>query len=86
MNNWKILKKQLENYKISLIINLFSIMLLIDIKEEDDDYYYVFEQLDWSLSLCSAVSKPIFLKDNIQNIDYTRLVEIWNLNSRNTKI
>jgi hypothetical protein len=77
----EILKKELEPYKNTLVINgLFKISLLVDVIEDEDDYYWVFKS-DNQVVHISCLVEWIPLKGFIDSSKYESLVSIWNLNN-----
>lgn len=84
MNNWELLMKEKKQYKDTLVLDMFEMVLLKDIIDWEDDYYYVYEKLDgetYESSCCVWFTPLIDLKEK----DYKRLEYWWRLNSWNPK-
>ena len=74
------LKKELEPYKNTLVIDNFQIVRLVDVVDGKNDYYWVYDGYRgeyWS----SCVMDFIPLKGFIDDKKYSRLVNVWNLNN-----
>ena len=76
------LRSELEPYKDTLVLDLFKVVRLVDVVEDEDDYYWVFDSENGIYhSSCVGMWSP--LKGILNNNEYKRLVDIWNLNHIN---
>lgn len=81
----KQLHEKLDPYKNTLVIDGASnVVKLVGVREEEDDYYWVFESLH--IFLFSCVGRWIPLKGFIDQEKYEELVRVWNLNHKNKAI
>jgi len=81
------LKNELEPYKNTLVIGLYQeVMRLVDVIEDEVDYYWVVDTykgiLHYSCCGCGWIPLKGFIKDG----DYDQLVRIWNLNNEEKAI
>lgn len=78
------LKAELEPFKNTLVIDAPNeVVRLVDVIEEEDDYFWVYERLFDGICHSSCVMKWIPLKGYLPEEEYIRMVEMWNLNSSN---
>ena len=76
--NFNELYEKCEKYFNTLVIDDFKVVLLTGLHNEPkDDYYYIFYDGD-DPYLCSMVAPVIFLVDNLDKEQYTKLVNLWN--------
>ena len=74
------LKKELEPYKNTLVLDFFNVVRLVDVVDGQDDYYWVYDTPN-GLKQSSCVTGWIPLKDRLNNDEYNRLVKVWNYNN-----
>ena len=80
MATYNDLRKELEPYKNTLVLDFFEVVRLVDVVQDDDDFYWVYDTPNGiKKSSCTTNWKPLkgYLKDN----DYHYLVRIWNYNN-----
>ena len=78
------LKKELEPYRNTLVLDFCEIVRLVDVIEEPEDFYWKYER--WSkgkANLSSCVMGWIPLKGNLPDEIYKSLVRNWNMNHVN---
>lgn len=74
------LEEDLKGFKNTLVIADFDIIArLVDVVEEDDDFYWVYDTMNGVIKQ-SCVFKWIPLKGILRQDDYLRMVHVWNLN------
>ena len=81
MTTLKSLKKELEPYKNTLVLDFCKIVRLVDVVEEPEDFYWVYAQ--WRLgktTYSSCVMGWTPLKGNLPDKIYKQLVHNWNMN------
>lgn len=84
---FKELKKELEPYKNTLVIDEFDrISRLVDVEDGTEDFYWVFDNKNEGIHKCSCVGGWIPLKGVIPDKDYNRMVHTWNLNNKEKAI
>lgn len=76
----ELLKKELEPYQNTLVLNLFEVVRLVDVIDGEDDFYWVYDTYKGTVH-SSCVGSWIPLKGKIDEDRYNRLVRIWNLNN-----
>ncbi len=84
MNTLDDFKKELDPFKNTLVLDHFKVVLLIDVIDGGDDYYWVYDTFK-GIVHATCVGGWVPLKGFIQEKEYTRLVNIWNLN-HSTKV
>jgi len=72
----------LDKYIDTLVIDNFKIVMLINLHEDPEDWYWEYFDLRESYK-SSAVGQCTPLKGIIPEDEYNRLVYVWNLNSWN---
>lgn len=80
MATLKELQDELEHHKNTLVLNFFEVVRLVDVKEDEDDFYWVYDtgkEIVWS----SCVNNFIQLKGKLNYAAYNDLVRVWNLNN-----
>lgn len=77
---FEMFKNMVEPYKNTLVLDYFSVVRLVDVIEEEDDNYWVYDTKK-GITHVSCVIEFITLKDKLDENDYKRLVYIWNLNN-----
>ena len=70
-------------HKNQLILNMFEVCRLVNIVEEEDDFYWVFETGEGKIVHSSCLIEWIPLKDYLPVDKYDSLKTIWNLNAIN---
>lgn len=76
------LKKEIEPYIGTLVLDTFEVKMLSDVIEYDDDFCWVYDTFDnIKNQKCSCLINWTPLKGNLPDKDYKRLVKIWNLNA-----
>lgn len=70
--------EEMKEYKWDLYLNMFQVVELIDILEDNDDYYFQVRWDDWETFNISCIVWLIQLKDKID--DYNKLVNWWKMN------
>lgn len=74
------LKKELEPYKDTLVLDYFEVVRLVDVFEDEDDFYWVYDSHKGLVhSSCVVGWTP--LKGTLGDEDYNELVRVWNLNN-----
>lgn len=74
------LKKELEPYKNTLVLDFFQVKRLVDVIDDGDDFYWVYDNgRGREYSTCVGLWIP--LKGKIDENRYNKLVTVWNLNS-----
>lgn len=77
--NLESLKKELEPYQNTLVLNGFEVVKLVDIMDGEDDYYWVLDT--WKQVIhSSCVIGWMPLKGVLSDKNYDELVRVWNLN------
>lgn len=77
----EILKDEMKLYKNTLVIDyLFNIVRLVDVENDEDDFYWVFDTGN-SIYKSSCVGGWVPLKGHIIQKEYDRMIRIWNLHS-----
>lgn len=80
--NLDYLRSKLVNYQNTLVISLLDdIVRLVDVIEQDDDFYWVYDSRIRGIYYSSCVGSWIPLKGHLKEDDYNRLVYTWNLNN-----
>jgi hypothetical protein len=74
------LKKELEPYCNTLVLDYFEVVRLVDVIDGEDDYYWVYDTKK-GIVHSSCVGGWIPLKGKIEDENYDRLVRVWNLNN-----
>lgn len=82
MDNWTTLQEEASKYRGTLVLDGFHVRLLLNIEEDEDDYYYVLFTRDNETYFSSCVGRIIFLKDELDISAYEYILDIWNLNCR----
>jgi len=78
-------KTMLEPFKNTLVIEQYRVVLLMDVIDGGDDYYWVVD--DWGeITHVTCVGSWIGLKGVISDDDYERMKRVWNLNQTNKAI
>lgn len=72
--------KTAQKYKNTLILDMFNLVIFLDVEFDDEDFYYVCSDKNKGIYRSSAVGTPIFLKDKLNKKEYNKLIRIWNLN------
>lgn len=78
-------KSEYSKYLDTIVMQLFEIVKLTDIKEEDGLAYLVCQNLDGVLKYWNADIPFIPLKSNIPAADYRYMDDVWNLNFKRIK-
>lgn len=73
------LRKEMEPYQGTLVLDLFDVVRLVDVIDDEDDFYWVYDTKK-GIVHSSCVGGWIPLKGHIQDKSYENLVRIWNLN------
>lgn len=73
-------KREIEPYKDTLVLVYFEIARLIDVIEEDEEFYWVLDFFEKGIVLTSCLIGWIPLKGKIDDIHYDELIRVWNLN------
>lgn len=73
--NWNNMEEFLEKYKNTLVIDYLenAVVVLIDIYDGEEDYYWVLKKYDGDIYYSTAVIDPIPLKGYIGDGDYNRI-------------
>jgi len=74
------LKKELEPYRNTLVLDYFELVRLVDVIDGEDDYYWVYDTKK-GIVHSSCVGGWIPLKGKIEDENYDGLVRVWNLNN-----
>lgn len=74
------LKQELEPYRNTLVLDLFKVVRLVDVIDGQDDYYWVYDT-HHGIYHSSCVGGFVPLKGHIEQVEYNRLVNMWNLNN-----
>lgn len=74
------LKKEMEPYKDTLVLDYFEVVRLVDVFEDEDDFYWVYDTHK-GLIHSSCVVGWIPLKGILIDKNYDELVRVWNLNN-----
>lgn len=77
------LKEQADKFKNTLILYLFEVVRLVDIVQDEDDFYWVFEKSNGEVQHVSCLIEWIPLKSLLKDKQYERLKSFWNLNLAN---
>lgn len=80
MTTLESLKQELTPYQNTLVLDLFEVVRLVDVIDDEDDFYWVYDTFKGTVH-SSCVYKWIPLKGKIDEDRYNRLVGIWNLNN-----
>ncbi len=75
------LKEEIKPYVGTLVLNLFEVVRLSDVIENEDDFYYVYNEQFDKINYSSCVMSFIPLKHALKKEDYIKLVKVWNLNN-----
>ena len=70
----------IKDYKGTLVLHYFEVVRLVDVTEDQDDFYYVFNSKTgrtWVSCLLSCVP----LKGTLSDEDYNELERVWKLNN-----
>jgi hypothetical protein len=67
-------------YKNTLVIHCLDIVKLIDIEEDEQDYYFVYETLKKGKFSSSIIIDFIPLIDSLPKDDYESIQSMWDLN------
>jgi len=81
MNTFEKMKKELKEYKNTLVLDFLTTVILRDIEEDEYDYYYVYENLDWDVYSVSAIVGFTPLKGRLKEEEYKRIENWWNMNT-----
>jgi hypothetical protein len=73
------LQKELKFYKDTLVLDLFEVVRLVGVLEDEDDNYWIFDT-EHGIVHSSCVMNWTPLKGYIPTEQYDRLVRIWNFN------
>lgn len=85
------LRKEMEPYKDTLVLNMFEVVKLEGVEydpgdeEWPDDLFWVYRQLDGKVLWSSCVGKWIPLKGKLNKKDYNNLERLWDLNYNEAK-
>lgn len=74
------LQEELAPYRNTLVLNYFEVVRLVDVIDEEDDYYWVLDSHK-GIVYSSCVGGWIPLKGKLDTKDYAELVRVWNLNN-----
>jgi hypothetical protein len=91
LNQLEELRKEMEPYKDSLVLNMFEVVKLegVEYDEGDDqwpsDFFWVYRQLDGKVLWSSCCGKWIPLKGKLNKKDYNNLERLWDLNYHEAK-
>lgn len=78
----QILKKEIEPYIGTLVLDTFEVKMLSDVIFHDDDFCWVYDTFDnIENQKCSCLIKWTPLKGSLSDSDYKKLVKLWNLNA-----
>ena len=73
------LKKELDPYKNTLVLDFCEIVRLVDVSEDPEDFYWEYEK--WGETVhSSCVMGWVPLKGNLPDKIYQSLVTNWNMN------
>lgn len=75
-----LLKKELKPFKNTLVIDSFQIVRLVDVVEEEDDYYWIYDN-GGKITYVSCVFNWVSLKKHLPVDEYESLVNLWNINN-----
>lgn len=77
VNALSIIQKVLD-HRNELVLDWHKVVRLVDVMEDPDDYYWIFEEFGGKKYYSSCVGKFFILKGNLP--DYQDLVNQWNMN------
>ncbi len=79
--NLRELKKELEPFRNTLVIDVFDkVVRLVDVVDDEDDYYWVYDSRQ-GVYQSSCVCGWIPLKGFIKEKEYNEMIRVWNLNN-----
>jgi len=85
IDNAKLRNSEIELHKNELVIDLSKIVRLVDVVDDEDDYYWVYDEWIgmWHSNTykSSCVGQHILLKGFLPDDRYNELVRVWNLNN-----
>lgn len=81
MSNWELLLEEKRKYKDTLVLDCFDLVIFRDIIDWEDDYYYLYERLNWEKYESSAVIWFSPLKGRLSKEEYERLERLWDFNT-----
>lgn len=74
--DFKIFQKEIKKYKDTLVLDFGRVVILRDFLFEEDDYYYVFQNLMSDIYQSNCVHGFISLKDRLNPKEYEKLL-LW---------
>jgi hypothetical protein len=80
-NKLEELRKELEPYRNTLVLDYFDVVRLVDVVDGEDDYYWVYDDTKRGVHWSSCVGGWKPLKGVLKDEDYNELVRVWNLNN-----
>ena len=80
MTTLESLRKEVEPYKNTLVLDFFQVKRLVDVIDGGDDFYWVYDT-GRGIEHSTCVGSWIPLKGKIDEKEYNKLVTVWNLNS-----
>jgi hypothetical protein len=88
MDNLEIFKGYDSEYKGTLVLEHFNVVLFKGmILDQEDDYYYdLLKEREEKSYWMSGVGRIVFLKSVLDADDYSYLVQVWNYNNEEKAI
>ena len=80
--NKVIMQKEVEQHRGELCFDLLDLVELVDFGEDDEDYYYIVRTRQGKIYWTSGVTIPVWLKNQLTEVDYNRLKYLWDMNKK----
>lgn len=77
-DNKTLIYQELSDHRNELVLDFEKMVRLVDVEEDPDDFYWVFEKFGGKRYYSSCVGKFYVLKGILP--DYQELVNQWNMN------
>lgn len=74
------LKKEMEGYGNTLVLDDFNVVMLLNVEEHKEDFYWVLEKFDDTIYYKSCCGGWLPLLDYLPEDKYTELKNIWEMN------
>ena len=84
--NWIIMKKELKEFKNTLVLDFLDTVIFRDIIDWEEDFYYEYEKLDWTVYQSSAVIWFTPLKNRLTEKEYLQIKNWWDMNTKGEMI
>lgn len=81
-NTLELLKQEEKEFKDTLVLNMFDLAIFRWLREDEYDYYYVYEDIEKEKEEVSACAGLIYLKELLKEQDYKVLLKSFLLKQK----